>query len=45
MNLVPVFTAILAVGLLGEPLRLYHLVALVLVISGILLAQLSARER
>jgi drug/metabolite transporter (DMT)-like permease len=45
MNLVPVFTAILAVALLGEPFAMYHLVALVLVISGILLAQLSARER
>jgi len=42
MNLVPVFTAILAVIILGEPFAMFHLVALVLVISGILLAQLSA---
>ena len=44
MNLVPVFTAILAVIILGEPFAMFHLVALVLVISGILLAQLSARQ-
>jgi drug/metabolite transporter (DMT)-like permease len=42
MNLVPVFSAILAVVLLGEPFMMFHLVALVLVISGILLAQLSS---
>ena len=39
MNLVPVFSAILAVGLLGEPFTLFHAAALVLVIGGILLAQ------
>ncbi len=39
MNLVPVFSAIMAVGLLGEPFAPFHAVALVLVIGGILLAQ------
>jgi len=39
MNLVPVFAAILVVGLLGEPFAGFHAVALVLVIGGILLAQ------
>lgn len=39
MNLVPVFAAILVVGLLGEPFASFHAVALVLVIGGILLAQ------
>jgi len=39
MNLVPVFAAILVVGLLGEPFAPFHGVALVLVIGGILLAQ------
>jgi drug/metabolite transporter (DMT)-like permease len=39
VNLVPVFAAILAVGLLGEPFTAVHAVALVLVIGGILLAQ------
>jgi drug/metabolite transporter (DMT)-like permease len=39
VNLVPVFAAVLAVGLLSEPFALFHAVALVLVIGGILLAQ------
>jgi drug/metabolite transporter (DMT)-like permease len=44
MNLVPVFTAILAVLVLGEPFAVFHLVALVLVISGILLAQRTPQD-
>lgn len=43
-NLVPIFTAILAVLLLGEKFALYHAVALALVIGGILLAQRGARS-
>ena len=39
VNLVPVFAAILAVSILGEPFRLFHFVALVLVISGIWMAE------
>jgi drug/metabolite transporter (DMT)-like permease len=39
VNLVPVFGAFLAVALLGEPLKGFHLVALALVVGGILLAQ------
>ena len=35
VNLVPVFGAILAVAVLGEPFRLYHAVALALVLCGI----------
>jgi drug/metabolite transporter (DMT)-like permease len=42
VNLVPVFSAILAVGLLGEPFAPYHGAALALVIGGILLAQRAA---
>jgi drug/metabolite transporter (DMT)-like permease len=45
MNLVPVFAAILAVSLLGEPFAPFHAVALVLVIGGILLAQHRPPER
>jgi drug/metabolite transporter (DMT)-like permease len=41
MNLIPVFAAILAVALIGEPFAAFHAVALVLVIGGILLAQRS----
>jgi drug/metabolite transporter (DMT)-like permease len=43
VNLVPVFSAILAVALLGEPFTLVHAAALVLVIGGILLAQRTPR--
>jgi drug/metabolite transporter (DMT)-like permease len=39
VNLVPIFGAFMAVGLLGEPLAAYHVVALALVIGGIALAQ------
>jgi drug/metabolite transporter (DMT)-like permease len=38
-NLVPVFTAILAVVLIAEPFAPFHAIALVLVIGGIWLAQ------
>ena len=43
INLVPVFAAIMAVGLLGEPFAQFHAVALLLVIGGILLAQRTPR--
>ena len=39
VNLVPVFSSILAVSVLGEPFRVYHAVALILVIGGIGLAE------
>lgn len=39
VNLVPVFGAILAVGLLGEPFRFYHALGLALVLGGIWLAE------
>jgi drug/metabolite transporter (DMT)-like permease len=39
INLVPVFSAALAVGLINEPFAAYHTAALVLVIGGIWLAQ------
>lgn len=42
INLVPVFAAILAVLLLGEALHLYHALAFVLVMSGIMIAQKRA---
>ncbi len=40
VNLVPIFAAILAVGLINEPFGLFHAVALVLVLGGIWLTQL-----
>ena len=39
VNLVPIFGAILAVLLLGESFRIYHAIALVLVLGGIMFAQ------
>jgi drug/metabolite transporter (DMT)-like permease len=39
VNLVPIFAAILAVVLLGEPFALFHAIALALVLGGIWLAQ------
>ncbi len=45
LNLVPIFGALLSVILIGENFRLFHGVALTLVIAGIVLAQnLSARK-
>jgi drug/metabolite transporter (DMT)-like permease len=44
MNLVPLFSAIMAVGLLAEPFAQFHAVALVLVVGGILLAQHAPRR-
>lgn len=43
-NLVPVFGSLFAVVLLGEPFHLYHVVALVLVIGGILIAETWGRR-
>ena len=42
INLVPVFAAILAVQILGEAFRWYHLGALALVLLGIWLAERRA---
>ena len=38
MYLIPLFGAGLAVGLLGEPLRLFHLVGLLLIVAGVVTA-------
>lgn len=43
MNIVPVFSALMAVALLGEPFTAIHAVALVLVIGGVVLAERRAR--
>lgn len=45
LNLVPVFSAIMAVALLGEPFSRFHAVALVLVLGGIFLAQRLPQAR
>lgn len=44
-NLAPVFGAFLAVLILGEPFAPFHLVALILVIGGILVAESAGRMR
>jgi drug/metabolite transporter (DMT)-like permease len=43
VNLLPIFGALLAVAILGEPFGLYHMAALVLVVVGIFVAERSAR--
>ena len=45
INLVPVFATALAVTLLGEQFRTYQMLGLGLVISGIAMAEFSARRR
>ncbi|NDV87222.1 EamA family transporter [Aurantimonas aggregata] len=42
INLVPIFGAMLAVGIVGEELHPYHLAALAFVLAGITLAELGA---
>ncbi len=42
VNLVPVFGAIMAVVILGEPFAVYHVLALLLVVGGIAIAQRSS---
>ena len=44
-NLVPVFTAVLAIGVLGEVLELYHAVGIVLVFAGIYLTTVKRSRR
>ena len=41
VNLVPLFGALMAVALLGEPFAAYHVVSLALVVGGIVIAQRS----
>ena len=42
INLIPIFGTALAIAILGEPLQTYHIVALMLVIAGIWLAERKA---
>jgi drug/metabolite transporter (DMT)-like permease len=44
VNLVPVFGAIMAVVLLSEPFAAYHVVALLLVVGGIAIAQMGSNS-
>ncbi len=45
INLVPIFGSLLAVLILGEQFRWYHLLALLLVLTGIALSEYSVRRR
>jgi hypothetical protein len=45
VNLVPVFGALTAVGLLGEPFAAYHVVALALVVGVVAIAPRAPRQR
>lgn len=45
INLLPIWGAFLAVAILGEEFRAYHAIALVLVLSGVLIAEYDGRRR
>ncbi len=45
INLVPIFGALLAVSILGESFRAYHMVGLALVLGGIAMAERFAEHR
>lgn len=43
MNIIPIFTAIMSVIMLGESLHPYHAIAFVLVVGGVMIAQRASR--
>lgn len=45
INLLPIWGAFLAVVILGEEFRTYHAIALLLVLSGVLIAEYDGRRR
>lgn len=45
LHLIPVFGAALAIGLLGEPLRIYHIVGFALILAGVTLASRKVRDQ
>ncbi|WP_027467910.1 DMT family transporter [Deefgea rivuli] len=45
MNLLPLFTALIAVLALGETIEIYHILGGALILAGVLLAQRSGRSR
>jgi drug/metabolite transporter (DMT)-like permease len=45
INLLPIWGAFLAVVVLGEDFQTYHAIALVLVLSGVLIAEYDGRRR
>ncbi|MCH7371665.1 MULTISPECIES: DMT family transporter [Aeromonas] len=45
MNLIPLFTAMIAVSSLGEPIHGYHLLGGGLILGGVMCSQLKARRR
>jgi drug/metabolite transporter (DMT)-like permease len=44
INLLPVWGALLAVAILGEGFRLYHAIALIMILAGIGLAEYGGRR-
>ena len=39
VNLVPAFAALMAIGILSEPVQGYHIMALIMLVAGTVLAQ------
>jgi len=44
-HLVPVFGSVMAIVLLGEPLRLFHLIGYALVLAGVVIASRQASAK
>jgi drug/metabolite transporter (DMT)-like permease len=44
-NLIPVYGTLLSIAILSEPIESYHIVTAVLVIVGIVMAEVSARRK
>jgi drug/metabolite transporter (DMT)-like permease len=44
LHLIPLFGALMAIGLLGEPLALYHLIGIALILAGVFLASQTAKS-
>jgi drug/metabolite transporter (DMT)-like permease len=44
-NLIPVYGTLLSIVILSEPIESYHIVTAVLVVAGIVMAEVSARRK
>ena len=43
LHMIPLFGALLAIGLLGEPLRVFHIIGFALILCGVALASRKGR--
>jgi drug/metabolite transporter (DMT)-like permease len=45
LHMIPLFGALLAIGLLGEPLQVFHVIGFALILCGVALANRKADDR